>query len=268
MANNIAYQQGIEICKQNKEKAKYIALAVVKDEAKAEKIVSEACVEFLKECYHHSLPEKANENLIERVYQTACVSMQSIQKSAQEEITNKESDEEDVVWPTENTAPKEKQNVFSTPIVETVSESHPDFVNKEEFDISDAELENFIFPISENEELPMEPYISTADAISPLAKQIIHTPLSAEEEHSTSNSIDARIDKIIENEASQDSIYTVQKPSLNKKKFIILTVVFAIIILLILWLLCGLLINAGYIPPIDLGYSWFNENIFRAFFLT
>jgi hypothetical protein len=45
------------------------------------------------------------------------------------------------------------------------------------------------------------------------------------------------------------------------------TVLLILFLLMLLWVLGGILMDLGILPSVNLGYRWFNENIFRLFTL-
>lgn len=45
----------------------------------------------------------------------------------------------------------------------------------------------------------------------------------------------------------------------------VLTIGISLFLSLVLWFLLGLLMGNGYIPRVDLGYTWFNSHIWRVF---
>ncbi len=51
----------------------------------------------------------------------------------------------------------------------------------------------------------------------------------------------------------------------NKGLFVFCIIINVILILILLWFLCGLLVNLGVLPDIDLGYTWFNNTIYPLF---
>ena len=51
----------------------------------------------------------------------------------------------------------------------------------------------------------------------------------------------------------------------NKGLFVFCIIINIILILVLLWFLCGLLVNLGVLPQIDLGYTWFNNTIYPLF---
>ena len=63
------------------------------------------------------------------------------------------------------------------------------------------------------------------------------------------------------------------RPDRKKKKksgSVIATIVLTILILAFLWLIAGILMDPkiGVLPPVDLGYSYFNKNVFEFFRLS
>lgn len=58
--------------------------------------------------------------------------------------------------------------------------------------------------------------------------------------------------------------YEEEKPR-KKGLFIFCIVLNVVLILILLWFLCGLLVNLGILPDIDLGHSWFNAHIYPLF---
>ncbi len=51
----------------------------------------------------------------------------------------------------------------------------------------------------------------------------------------------------------------------NKGLFVFCIIINIVLILILLWFLCGLLVNLGVLPNIDLGYTWFNNTIYPLF---
>lgn len=51
----------------------------------------------------------------------------------------------------------------------------------------------------------------------------------------------------------------------NKGLFVFCIIINVILILILLWFLCGLLVNLGVLPNINLGYTWFNSHIYPLF---
>ena len=47
----------------------------------------------------------------------------------------------------------------------------------------------------------------------------------------------------------------------------ILSVFLVLFLLVFLWILAGILMDFGLLPRVDLGFAWFNENVFRLFSL-
>lgn len=43
------------------------------------------------------------------------------------------------------------------------------------------------------------------------------------------------------------------------------TILLSLLISLILWLVVGILMGRGYLPRVDIGYTWFNRHIFSIF---
>lgn len=77
---------------------------------------------------------------------------------------------------------------------------------------------------------------------------------------------DETSEDIAETTADETAITEPKKKSNTKK--IVLIIIFILLALIIIWLFIGIMINTGHIPSIDLGYSWFNDNIFHAFYIS
>ena len=43
------------------------------------------------------------------------------------------------------------------------------------------------------------------------------------------------------------------------------TILLSLLVSLILWLVVGILMGRGYLPRVDLGYTWFNSHILSIF---
>lgn len=54
------------------------------------------------------------------------------------------------------------------------------------------------------------------------------------------------------------------KPT-RRKKHGFLTFLLVVFLLALLWVLAGVLMGLGYVPQLDLGYNWFNMNVFPFF---
>ena len=53
----------------------------------------------------------------------------------------------------------------------------------------------------------------------------------------------------------------------NKAGNVLLAIVVLLLSLLILWIICGILMDLGVLPYTDLGYQWFNETVYPLFSL-
>ena len=51
----------------------------------------------------------------------------------------------------------------------------------------------------------------------------------------------------------------------KRGRLIVQTLLLALCAALCLWVLCGILMSMGWMPYADLGYTWFNRNLFRIF---
>lgn len=51
----------------------------------------------------------------------------------------------------------------------------------------------------------------------------------------------------------------------RKKKSVAVRVLLILFLLLFVWVLAGILMDLGVLPKINLGYSWFNANVFPLF---
>lgn len=51
----------------------------------------------------------------------------------------------------------------------------------------------------------------------------------------------------------------------EKKRGKFWRILFILVLLLLIWMLAGVLMSAGYVPKIDLGYMWFNRTVFPLF---
>jgi len=67
-----------------------------------------------------------------------------------------------------------------------------------------------------------------------------------------------------EDDYEEDEEYVEKKPK-NKGLFIFCIILNIVLILILLWFLCGLLINLSVLPEFDLGYAWFNSHIYPLF---
>lgn len=70
-----------------------------------------------------------------------------------------------------------------------------------------------------------------------------------------------------DNYDDEDDDYDDERPHKrqNKGLFVFCIIINIILILILLWFLCGLLVNLGVLPSIDLGYTWFNGHIYPLF---
>ena len=44
-----------------------------------------------------------------------------------------------------------------------------------------------------------------------------------------------------------------------------LTILVSVVVTMVLWFVVGILMGRGYIPRVDMGYTWFNSHIWSVF---
>lgn len=69
----------------------------------------------------------------------------------------------------------------------------------------------------------------------------------------------------LDDEYDDDEDYDDDVKPRSKGLFIFCIILNVVLILILLWFLCGLLINLGVLPEFDLGYTWFNGHIYPLF---
>lgn len=84
-----------------------------------------------------------------------------------------------------------------------------------------------------------------------------------EEEYEEEEDVDV-YDPLDDSDEYEDEEDDDVKPR-NKGLFIFCIILNVVLILILLWFLCGLLVNLSVLPEIDLGYTWFNSHIYPLF---
>ena len=57
-------------------------------------------------------------------------------------------------------------------------------------------------------------------------------------------------------------------PLHKRRSRALLCLLFTALCLLLLWALAGMMMSLGWIPRLDLGYSWFDQTVFCLFGLS
>lgn len=55
------------------------------------------------------------------------------------------------------------------------------------------------------------------------------------------------------------------EPAKHEKRYTALAVLLTILLIISIWYVAGLLMQKGMLPRIDLGYTWFDTNVFKLF---
>ena len=135
-----------------------------------------------------------------------------------------------------------------------------DRANAVQKEMIDSSLDTLIRETAEEaQEEAEEEHIAVAekfDAAFPAQPEVNEAAPAAEETEEKTESSEAEAEAELPEE------------EIKKNPHIISTLIIILLLAAVIWVAVGGLMTAGYIPKYDLGYQWFNNNIYSLFVMT
>ena len=97
-------------------------------------------------------------------------------------------------------------------------------------------------------------------------KKVLSTDTEAKEDDYDYDDYDLEIEEKEEVQSTTSVVRKIEEPRIRRFRINWkVTVLLSLLVSFILWLVVGILMGRGYLPRVDMGYTWFNSHIFRIF---
>lgn len=97
-------------------------------------------------------------------------------------------------------------------------------------------------------------------------KKALSTDTEAKEDDYDYDDYDLEIEEKEKVQSTTSVVRKIEEPRIRRFRINWkVTVLLSLLVSFILWLVVGILMGRGYLPRVDMGYTWFNSHIFRIF---
>ncbi len=97
-------------------------------------------------------------------------------------------------------------------------------------------------------------------------KKVLSTDTEAKEDDYDYDDYDLEIEEKEKVQSTTSVVRKIEEPRIRRFRINWkVTVLLSLLVSFILWLVVGILMGRGYLPRVDMGYTWFNSHIFRIF---
>lgn len=97
-------------------------------------------------------------------------------------------------------------------------------------------------------------------------KKALSTDTEAKEDDYDYDDYDIEIEEKEKVQSTTSVVRKIEEPRIRRFRINWkVTVLLSLLVSFILWLVVGILMGRGYLPRVDMGYTWFNSHIFRIF---
>ena len=97
-------------------------------------------------------------------------------------------------------------------------------------------------------------------------KKVLSTDTEAKEDDYDYDDYDLEIEEKEEVQSTTSVVRKIEEPRIRRFRINWkVTILLSLLVSLILWLVVGILMGRGYLPRVDLGYTWFNSHIISIF---
>lgn len=97
-------------------------------------------------------------------------------------------------------------------------------------------------------------------------KEALSTDTEAKEDDYDYDDYDLEIEEMEKVQSTTSVVRKIEEPRIRRFRINWkVTVLLSLLVSFILWLVVGILMGRGYLPRVDIGYTWFNSHIFRIF---
>lgn len=97
-------------------------------------------------------------------------------------------------------------------------------------------------------------------------KKVLSTDTEAKEDDYDYDDYDLEIEEKEEVQSTTSVVRKIEEPRIRRFRINWkMTILLSLLVSFILWLVVGILMGRGYLPRVDMGYTWFNSHIIRIF---
>lgn len=97
-------------------------------------------------------------------------------------------------------------------------------------------------------------------------KKVLSTDTEAKEDDYDYDDYDLEIEEKEEVQSTTSIVRKIEEPRIRRFRINWkVTVLLSLLVSFILWLVVGILMGRGYLPRVDIGYTWFNSHVIRIF---